>query len=43
MFKMIFTILFFPIVIAYYGMKFILSFILGILRVIGFIDIASKM
>ena len=42
MIKLIFTIIFFPFVIMYYMFKLLVSLLLGILRLIGFTDIAFR-
>lgn len=43
MFKMLMFILFFPFAIIYYGLALLFSIILGVLRLIGLVDIARKL
>ena len=43
MIRMILLIMFFPIAIIYYGVKLALALVLGVLRLIGLVDIARKL
>ena len=43
MLKMILIVLFFPITMVYYAFNLVLSLVLGILRLLGFIDTAWKL
>lgn len=41
--KLILTIMFFPLVMVYYMFKLVLSLIVGLLKLIGFVDTAWKL
>lgn len=43
MIRMILLIMFFPIAIIYYGLKLALALVLGVLHLIGLVDIARKL